>query len=175
MKILSALACWVGLSLLAPIATAQERPLDPVLACLSISPDAERLSCFDREVKRLRSEETDGRLAVVTSDQIRRVETEAFGLKLPSVPALTGGILSGGAKGAAPMEALTLRVDRLEVGSDGRMRLVMENGQVWRQTDDIRLGGLGKGPWRAEIRRAALGSYMVKLDGRTAFRAERRE
>jgi hypothetical protein len=175
MKPLSLLLGTAGVLLVHHSAAAQTTALSPILACLSIPADAERLACFDTQAKRLQTEEGDGRLAVVTREQIRKVETEAFGLRLPSIPALSAGVLSGGSRGAAPMEALSVQVDRLEIAGDGRMRLVMENGQIWRQTDDVRLGGLGKGPWTAEIRRAALGSYMIKIDGRTAFRAERRE
>ncbi len=66
-----------------------------------------------------------------------------------------------------------LAIKQINKGADGKLVFVMENGQVWRQTDTIKLAGLGKGPWEAEVRKAMLGSFMLKVDGRTAVRVKR--
>jgi hypothetical protein len=56
---------------------------------------------------------------------------------------------------------VSLAVTAVSEGAGGKLRLTMENGQVWRQVDTTRLRNVGQGPWTAEIRKAALGSFML--------------
>ena len=58
-------------------------------------------------------------------------------------------------------------------GAGGKLRLTMENGQVWRQVDTTRLRNVGQGPWTAEIKKAALGSFMLTLNDGRPVRVER--
>jgi hypothetical protein len=51
----------------------------------------------------------------------------------------------------------------------------MENGQVWKKIDTGSMPGIGKGPWTAEIKKAALGSYMLSLGGTTSAHVKRVE
>ncbi len=53
-----------------------------------------------------------------------------------------------------------------------RVRVTLENGQVWVQTDDRNIRVKGS-PKEARIFQASLGSYKMKLDGGLAFRVER--
>lgn len=168
-----------ALAFIALPAFAQEAPLDKVYACAGIFDSAQRLACYDSAVAGLKQAESSGGLAVVNREQIERAEKEAFGLATPSLSALAESARSTAAAPAAEksktLDRVTFPVKSVTTGPDGRYRFVMENGQEWRQTDGIKLPAIGKGPWQAEIRKAAVGSYMLKLDNRTAVRVKRVE
>jgi hypothetical protein len=166
--------------LIALPAVAQEAPLDKVYACAGVTDSAQRLACYDAAVARLKQAESSGGLAVVNREQIEKAEKEAFGLATPSLSALAESARSTSAAPVASekpkaLERVTFPVKSVSTGPDGRYRFVMENGQEWRQMDAIKLPAIGKGPWQAEIRKAAVGSYMLKLDDRTAVRVKRVE
>jgi hypothetical protein len=167
-------------------AFAQQASLDKVYACTGMADDAARLACFDAAVAGLKTATETGDAVVVNRAQIEKAEKEAFGLAAPTLSALA----ESAAATAKPMASTTattpaakpkalenvnLAVKAIDKGADGRYRFIMENGQVWRQSDDLKLAALGKGPWTAEIRKAAIGTFMLKLGDRTAVRVKRLE
>jgi hypothetical protein len=168
-----------GVALVALPAFAQEAPLEKVYACAGVADGAQRLACFDSAVASLKQAENSGGLAVVNREQIDKAEKEAFGLATPSLSALAESARSAGSTVVAEtpkaLERVTFPVKAVRMGPDNKYRFVMENGQEWRQTDTIKLPAIGKGPWQAEIRKAAIGTYMLKLDDRTAVRVKRAE
>jgi hypothetical protein len=168
-----------GSAFLALPAIAQQAPLDSVYACASVADGAQRLACYDEAVAGLKQVESAGGFAVVNRDQIEKAEKEAFGLVAPSLSALAESARSTAVAPSTEkpkaLEKVIFPVKSVTIGPDGRYRFVMENGQEWRQLDGIKLPAIGKGPWQAEIRKAAIGSYMLKLDDRTAVRVKRME
>jgi hypothetical protein len=104
--------------------------------------------------------------------EVERARKDAFGLA-----ASTSSAEAGSARRPATPEPdrVSLPVKSVVKTADGRHLFTMENGQVWRQTDNVRVSNIGDGPWQAEIRKAALGSFMLKLDGGTAVRVKRME
>jgi hypothetical protein len=173
---LSVIACAVFFAL---PASAQQAPLDSVYACASVTDSAQRLACYDSAVAGLKQVESSGGFAVVNREQIEKAEKEAFGLAAPTLSALAESARSTAAAPSAEkskaLDRVTFPVKSVSIGPDGRYRFAMENGQEWRQLDGIKLPAIGKGPWQAEIRKAAIGSYMLKLDDRTAVRVKRME
>jgi hypothetical protein len=175
----------IAVAFAATPAFAQQAPLDKLYACAGVADSAARLSCFDAAVAGLKIATETGGAVVVNREQIARAEKEAFGLLNPSLTALAESaaasatpVASAAARPAEKpktLESVTLAVKSIEKAPDGSYRFVMENGQVWRQTDDLRLPGVGKGPWTAEIRKAAMGTFMLKLGDRTAVRVKRLE
>lgn len=177
-----AMAGLVAAGIGAPAALAQNAsqaaPLTAIYACADMTDGAARLACFDRAVTDLRARESNEGLAVVSREDIRKAETEAFGLQTPSLSAIAASAAPAGSAASAtppqPIDNVKMAVARVETDPRGRnLRFIMENGQVWRQKDQIRLTSIGKGPWTAEVRRGALGSFFLKLDNRPAVRAER--
>ncbi len=167
-----------ALAFVALPAFAQQAPLGQVYACADVTDNAQRLSCYDTAVAGLKEAEDSGGLAVVNREQIEKAEKEAFGLAAPTLSALAESARTAPAASSEKPKALdrvTFLVKSVTKGPDGRYRFVMENGQVWRQIDSITLPAIGKGPWQAEIRKAAIGSYLLKLDDRTAVRVRRWE
>jgi hypothetical protein len=177
------LVCF-ALALFAAPAFAQAKPLEQVYACASVADSTARLACFDAAVAGLKQASDAGNLSVVSRAQIEKAEKEAFGLPTPSLTAMveTTSAAPAAASTVKPSKQKPQELDRVtlairEVGKmpDGRYRFTMENGQVWRQTDDIRLGGMSEKNLMAEIRKAALGTFIMKIGNRSAIRVKRVE
>jgi hypothetical protein len=172
----------VSLAALAPTAAiAQEAPLAKVYACADLKDGAQRLACFDGAVASLKQADAGGDVAVVSRSQVQKVEKDAFGLAVPSVTELAASVATSAPSSAAsaaarppkiekpkPLDRVTLPVKAINKDAHGDMTFVMENGQIWRKIDTTSMLGLGKGPWTAEIRKAALGSYVLSIVGTTA-------
>jgi hypothetical protein len=60
-------------------------------------------------------------------------------------------------------------------GRDGKWVLTLDNGAVWRQTDTESLLREPRPGSRVVIKAAALGSYLMSVDGQRSFRARREE
>jgi hypothetical protein len=164
--------------------------LDAVYACSDVEDATARLACFDAAVGELKSSEAAGEFVAVDSTKAREVEREAFGFNLPSLPKIFGlgrgdAEENEGSSGAsltrnafeAPVDNVELPIRRIATRPDGKnKRFYLENGQVWRQIDGRRLRVRGDGPFTAHIRRAALGSYLLQIDGDgPAVRVKREE
>lgn len=167
---LLALGTLGGALCIAGPAGAQESEIDKVYACAGIAEPDTRLACFDAAVATMKQAQTSGEVTVVSRAQAVQAEKDAFGLS----PA------QAGPKTTAVPAAADAEVDRISVTivarekrQDGKFRFTLDNGQMWEQTDTTRLGPMPDGVLQGEIRRAALGSFMLKLDGPRAFRVKR--
>lgn len=160
-------------------AVAQEPPLAKLYACADIADAGQRLACFDGAIAGLKQADASGDVAVVSRQQVQKVEKEAFGLSVPSVADLAASAAPAAASASSdrpnakpvkpakpkPLSQVTLAVKSIQTDNHGEMTFIMENGQVWKKIDTGSLGAIGKGPWTAEIRKASFGSYMLTLGG----------
>lgn len=72
----------------------QPDEIQAVFACKTISAPLERLACYDNSVGRFEAAETSGEIVTVNKTAIEKVERDAFGFNIPSLPSL--GKLFGG-------------------------------------------------------------------------------
>jgi hypothetical protein len=71
---------------------------------------------------------------------------------------------------------VTMRIERTRVSGYNTTVFYMENGQVWRQTDDIRVRmPRNMDNVTAEIRRGAMSSYLLRVNGQGRAIAVERE
>ena len=76
------------------------------------------------------------------------------------------------ATGAAEINQIEARVSKIKTSATGYAVITLDNGQVWKQTDRSRLRLSGND--QVTIRRAALGSFMLRKTGRkTIMRVKR--
>jgi hypothetical protein len=159
--------CVVPFIMLSAPAFAQQGLPAQVYACANVEDAAQRHSCFDALVP-----------------ELKKASAAAPAAKAPqqaqAQSALTAPVLSPAeakaaktAKREAEVSRVALPVKAIETGRDGKYRFTMENGQVWRQLDTVKLRNLGNGPWTAEIRKAALGSYLLTVNKQAAVSVER--
>lgn len=167
-----------GMSI-AGVATAEDTaasPTDAIYACAAISADSERLACFDSAVAELRSKEQSGEVQTLDIARMQEIEKDAFGFSMPSLPKL---FRRSADDNSAPrheeIEEITVAVKSARIqGVTGRVLVVLENGQTWEQTDTTKINGYSlRKAKEARIKKAALGSFMMTVDGGRAFRVRR--
>jgi hypothetical protein len=141
--------------------------MQSVLDCRAIADGVARLACYDKAVGAMAAAEKSGDLVAIDREQRRVVRRQAFGLTLPSLAIFD--------KGEKPEEAdrvtATLAEAHQIVG--GKWVLKLDDGAVWRQTDDYDLPNAPRKGSTAEIRKGVLGAFFIKVDGQQAFRAHR--
>jgi hypothetical protein len=164
--------------LLSGPAMAQQAPIEKIYACVDVAEASVRHACFDALIPELKRART-GSIIIPTTPPVRlqQQQTAELGAPQPPPSPLTApvGAINRAATAPAPSpDRITLAVKTIATGADGKARFTMDNGQVWRQVDTTRLRNLGSGPWTAEIRKAALGSYLLTLNkSSAAVRVER--
>ncbi len=139
--------------------------LTAVFACRS-EPDATRLACFDRAVGRLWEQQNAGQVAVIDSQKVREVRRQAFGFALPSLNAFNR--VAGGEE----IDRAEFVVERASRDGSGMWVMVMQGGQVWRQTGAA-IYLRPKAGSKVEIAKGTLGSFTISVDGGRTFKAER--
>lgn len=193
----------------------QPDELQAIYACKSIADSQERLSCYDKSVGRFQAAEKSGEVVTVSKTAIEKVERDAFGFNIPSLPSLNRLF---GSKGKSPkpksakkqndltaplkqaetmpaidsttppinkpvqpqpsdINAVTLEIRKTAEFGYKRTRFFMDNGQVWEQVDDkkVRVPKVRNDKANtAAISKAALGSYLLRVNGKgTAIRVRR--
>ncbi len=147
---------------------AKRRPdtLTAVVACRSITDTTERLACFDRAAADLDQAEAKGDVVVVDRGQIREARQAAFGFSFKMPSFMTQG------EPAEAVDRITTTI-KSAYESKGAWVIVLEDGAVWRQIDNVRMRKSPKPGSKAEIRTAMLGSFFMKVDDQIAIRVSR--
>lgn len=165
-----------ALVLAAPAAAAAQTPaaespraaqFEAVVACRALSDGAQRLACFDAAAAQLAEAEASGDIVVVSRDQARAARRQAFGFSLPSLSIFD--------RTAQPEEVdrISGEVERAYQNANAKWVVVLADGAVWEQIDNEPVPRKPRAGSKAEIRRAALGSFFMNLDGQRAVRARR--
>ena len=151
----------------APSKAVRAAAVQNVLDCRGLTDANARLACFDKTVAGMAEAETKGDLVTIDREQRRQVRRQAFGLSLPSLQ-----IFDHGEKGE-DADRITSKVTSASRGAGGKWIVELEGGAVWRQTDDTDLYKSPHAGSIAIVRKAALGSFFMKVDGDSAFRVHR--
>ena len=151
-------------------ALAQQAPLEKVYACAGITKSEDRLACYDAAVSGLKQAEASGGVAVVSKEQIAAAERQSFGLASPSLNDVARSAAPAAAP--APLEKVDANITEVTKRPNGLLRFTLDNGQVWEEFDGSfgRLIGL---PLKAEIRKGALGGFMIKVGEKAPVRVRR--
>lgn len=139
-----------------------------LLECRGVADDAERLACFDVAVGRLETAKASDEVVIVSREQVEATKRGLFGLKLPKIR------LFGNDDEDETIKELVSSVAAVARTPRGGWVVTLEDGAVWEQTDTTYVGRPKVGE-EVVIRRAALGSYMAKIDGGIGFRVTRRD
>jgi len=134
-----------------------------LMACSAVTPDTDRLACFDRETARLRSAEQSGAVIIMPRARVEETRRALFGFAVPNIP----DMMSGG----AALEAIETTLVSASQNDGWVFRLA--DGSVWRQVDTTALNFRPREGMPVRIRRAAVGSYMLKVGDSPAVRARR--
>ena len=169
--------------------------ISAVYACKSFTEPMARLACYDKAVGRLEAAEESGEVVTVSKTEVEKVKRDAFGFNIPSLPGLGKLFKKDKPKQTAinrsdtnvsntdtdtkasnkkknnfeGMKAVSLEIKETTEFGYGKTRFFLANGQVWEQTskDSIRVPKVRDGvPNTVEIRKASLGSFLMRVNGK---------
>jgi len=168
----------VAATLVAPFAPALARQAEAtaavvkeLLACRQVGSDAERLACYDKAVGALDQAQRSGAVVVVDREQIKEAKKDAFGFNLPSF----GKLFDRNGEKTEQVNEIELVVDHATRNAGGKWVITMEGGQVWRQIDTNELYKAPQKGAKAVVKRGAIGSFSMKIDGDLSFKVHRDE
>lgn len=155
----------------APAAGQTPLPLATLLDCRSITDGAERLSCFDRSAKTLSAAVADRDLIVTDRQQRAALAKQDFGRPAGAASGSRADVRAPGRPELpARIDATIAKASRLPTG---RWLIVLDNGARWQQADDRILARDPRAGMTISVTRAALGSYLGKVDGQVGIRLRR--
>jgi hypothetical protein len=169
------------------LANAAISPLEPIYACANKPDPTERLACFDAAVATIRAKEAKSEIVTFDKQRVEKVRREAFGFSLPSLPKLGFPAFGGGPKADSKDQSVAKSAVEEDIEEQsftvvstreaaGRVLLTLENGQVWRLTEAGELNAPSRPPFKVKIRTAAMGSFILKVEGRNkGYRVRRVE
>jgi hypothetical protein len=141
-----------------------------MLACKNEAADAKRLACYDRAASAFDSAVAQRDVTIVDKQEVRRTRRSLFGYALPNL-ALLGVDDKNDKEAAAEAETLDSTIQSVRSVSYGKWDMVLEEQAVWRNVDLIDVAPR-KGD-KVHIKKAALGSYFMKIGSARTIRANR--
>ena len=170
MSLISGLAALAAASTLSAQATLpQERPetLARLMACRGIAENTARLACFDTAAGALDTAERQGDLVVIDRAGVAETRRQLFGFEMPSLPRLFGP------EGAVELESIDSTLASASSVGEGRWVFRLADGSVWRQIDSERVRFRNSPGQPVRVRKGALSSFLLTVDGSRAVRVRR--
>ena len=157
---------WIALTLCVAVSSAFAQALPESLrGCAAETDGPRRLSCYDREMARLSAPGAGQSPAA-----------QALATPAPPVPAREFGLDEERLKKlktpAPEPQALTAHISAVSALPYGRQRLVLDNAQVWEQTEED-WGFAPQSGAAVTISRGVLGGFWMTTDGHKKVRVKR--
>ena len=159
------LACAAGAARAADAPTVSPA-VQAVVSCKAIADATQRLACYDEAVGKMAQAQASGDLVTVDREQRRTVRRQAFGLTLPALSMFDKG------EKAEDVNRLTDKVTSAFRDANGKWVIKLETGAQWRQIDDNAVRPPHEGS-AVVIRKGALGSFFMNIDGDLAIKVHR--
>jgi hypothetical protein len=167
---LSLVALLAGASGAAPAAAAQtadDSPIRRIAECRAITADAARLACYDQAVGAVQTAQASGDIVILDRAAVDESRRRAFGFDINIVNPFNR---EGGPEELREVETRLTSVRRIGAG---KMLFALEDGSSWLQIDDTAPYFRERAGVPVRIRRAALGSYLLSVDGARSIRVKR--
>ncbi|MCK6103390.1 MULTISPECIES: hypothetical protein [unclassified Brevundimonas] len=145
-------------------ASASANMIAALTQCRSIRDDGARLACFDSAAAILAAA---GEVAIVTRQDVAQNQRRLFGF---SVSALNPFDSSGRSDNLQSISATMTGARDL---GRGEWLITLDDGSVWRKTDSADVQFSTRRQYPVTVRRASLGSYMMKVGDAPPFRVKR--
>jgi hypothetical protein len=155
-----------------PPSAANPKALEDVVGCRNISDPAQRLACFDDKVGALQTATAKRDIVVVDRQEVRQVRHSLFGFTLPSLPIFGDGGADHTSAEEPEEKEITATVRSARQDGEGNWIFTLDDGAVWHQTGGV-LAISPKPGSQIMIRRAALGSYFVRVGKQPGIKARR--
>ena len=159
----------------APAAAApkvQPRPeiFTRLLDCRTVADSTQRLACYDQQVAAIENAAQRDEVVVLDKEELKKTRKSLFGFSLPKLPFLGGG----DGKGEESPESLSLEstIAGLSSLGYGKWAIRLEDGAEWQLTEALP-NRTPKTGMKVEIKRAAMGSFMLSINDWHPVRAKR--
>ncbi len=141
-------------------------------ACQAKTDPADRLACYDTAVASIVAASSEGEVRVVDREEVRQTRRKLFGFALPDL-----GIFGGRSDKEDPeqeQEFTTLQTTIASVRqSAGTYVIVTQEGAEWR-LDELPTRLMKPKPGQPlEIRKGALSSYVLRINGQKGVKGRR--
>lgn len=140
-----------------------------LVACKDIAEPTARLACYDEKVTALQTAQSSNQVVIADREQVREARRGLFGLSLPRIKLFDGDGDEGG-----EIEAVDGTIKSAGKTRGGKWVIRLEDGAIWQQTDPPR--STMRRPRAGDsivIERAALGSFMAKVNDGRGFKVKR--
>lgn len=134
--------------------------------CKQIAERDARVDCYDAAMESLGVAERKGDIVVVERERVLEARRAVFGFSLPTFPGLPGGE-------AEALNEIETTLDRAAYVAGSGWTFHLADGSTWRQIDTTPLQFRAQTGLPIRIRRAAMGSYLLKVSDYPAVRAKR--
>lgn len=138
--------------------------------CQAVADDAARLACYDNAVGRVVAASDEGEVRIIDSAEVTETKRGLFGFSLPRIALFEGK----DGKADEPLELLQSTITRVQTQGRNTVFLTIADGNaVWR------ISGASRAAMRTEVgdsvefKKAALGSYFIRIDRRTGEKGRR--
>jgi len=150
----------------------QERPalFEALVRCRAIAEDTARLQCFDSASAALEAAAERREVVVVDRQQVRESRRRLFGLALPHLPIFGGG---DNAQDEEEVTSIESTVASASQDSLGHWMVRLADGSLWVQTDNHTLALRPRNGQPVVVNKAALGSYMMRVNNQPGLRVRR--
>lgn len=143
--------------------------LNALLQCRTVADEAERLRCYDAAAVGFQAATTRGDVLVVDRQQVQRTRRRLFGLPLPDI-----NIFGDGERAVEQPKSVEGEIAGVSFnGERGGWVMTLKDGAVWAQTDNTPLALQPRVGQKVVVNRAALGSYMMRVNRQPGIRVRR--
>jgi hypothetical protein len=143
-----------------------------LIQCRAIADNAQRLACFDRQVGEIDAAAQRDEVVVLDKTELKKTRKTLFGFSFPKLPFLGGSDDGEGRAGDDGMARIEAKIATLRSMGYGKWQIGLEDGAQWATTEAV-TGRAPKVGQTIEIERAAMGSFMGKIDGGRTVRMRR--
>ena len=169
---------WMAAALIGVAALAVARPRTPtvpaghpqafeaLVKCRAITEDAARLRCFDQAAAALQQATESRDIVMIDREQVRQTRRSLFGIEGLRLP-----FFGHGDEKDEVSQLDGVIASARDMG--GRWMIHLEDGSTWTQVDDNVIAIWPKAGQKVLIKRAALGSYMMRVNGQPGVRVRR--
>jgi hypothetical protein len=135
--------------------------------CTTITEDDERLACFDREVGALVGATNEGQIKVVQAEDIVQARRSLFGFSLPKL-----GLFGNGDK--EKIRRLESSITRVQRVSANEWHFWIADGDAQWRIKNMEIGFQPPASGdKVEFKPASMGTYWIRINGRTGVRGTR--
>lgn len=161
-----------GQSVAAPKQQPKPEIFTNLLQCRAITDDKQRLACFDQQVGAMEAASQRDEVVVLDKSELNKTRKTLFGFALPKLPFLSDNEAKDETKQEEGFSHIEAKIGSLHSLGYGKWQIVLEDGAQWMTTEAV-TGRPPKVGQTIEIRRAAMGSFMGKVEGGRAVRMKR--